>query len=131
MALKDLYDNVTFGANLLAPAARTATATSTVFDTYGYYGKVVLITVGVVTDGTHTPKLQESDDNVTYTDVAVATDQWGTLAALVSNTNQVVGYKGGKRYVKVVVTTSGATTGAVYGVIGVLGVPMHKPAPKP
>jgi hypothetical protein len=69
---------------------------------------------GAITDGTHTPKLQESDVSGSgFTDV-VAADQIGTLAALAANTVQQVSYIGAKRYVRVVVTVSGATTGGFY-----------------
>lgn len=57
-------------AQTLAPAARTASANGTGVDLRGYESATVLIESGTITDGTHTPKLQESDDNTTYTDVA-------------------------------------------------------------
>jgi hypothetical protein len=70
--------------------------------------------VGTITDGTHTPKLQESDDNATFTDVA-AGDLEGTFAVLATGVNQHVGYKGRKRYLRAVITVAGATTGGIYG----------------
>jgi hypothetical protein len=102
--------------NSLAPAARTATANGTGIDLLGYNSAAVAFVVGTITDGTHTPKLQESDDDSTYTDVASG-DQSGTLAALASDTNQKVGYKGTKRYIRAVSTVSGATTGGVYSAV--------------
>lgn len=74
---------------------------------------------GAYTDGTHTPKLQDSADNSTFADVA-AGDQVGTLTAVSSsagqNATQSVSYIGSKRYVRGVITTSGTTTGAIIGV---------------
>lgn len=121
--LKDLLSPVAS----LRPAARTATATGSGVDLQGYEGAVVVFTAGVLTDGTHTPKLQESHDNSTFTDVA-AGDQIGTLANLASNTDQVVGYIGSKRYLRAVITVSGATTGMVNGAYVLRGFARHQPA---
>lgn len=102
--------------NSLAPAARTATDTGTGVDLANFGSATVAFSVGTITDGTHTPKVQESDDNSTFTDVAAA-DLIGTLAALASNTNQRIGYRGSKRYVRAVSTVAGATTGGVYAAV--------------
>lgn len=103
-------------ATSLAPAARTATANGTGVDLQAAGSATAHFLVGVITDGTHTPKIQESADNSTFTDVAPS-DQSGTLANLASNTNQKVGYIGKLRYIRAVVTVSGATTGGVYAAI--------------
>lgn len=102
--------------NSLAPAARTATANGTGIDLANFASANVAFSVGTITDGTHTPKVQESDDNSTFTDVAAA-DLIGTLAALASNVNQRVGYRGIKRYIRAVSTVAGATTGGVYAAV--------------
>ena len=69
--------------NSLAPAARTATANGTGVDLANFASAEVAFVVGTITDGTHTPSVQESDDDSTYTAVAAA-DLIGTLAALAS-----------------------------------------------
>lgn len=97
----------------LGPAARTASANGTGIDLANVLANKFDWVVGTITDGTHTPKLQDSPDNSAFTDVAAAF-QVGTLAALASNTNQSVSYIGGQRYVRAVITVSGATTGGVY-----------------
>lgn len=109
MDIKQTQDVV----NSLAPAARTATANGTGVDLANFHSATIAFIVGTITDGTHTPSVQESDDNSTFTAVAAA-DLIGTLANLASNTNQRVGYRGTKRYVRAVTTVSGATTGGVY-----------------
>jgi hypothetical protein len=109
----DLKNNLTSMISL-TPAARTASANGTGVDLANFNGILVTFCPGTITDGTHTPKLQESDDNSTFSDVA-AGDQIGTLSALASSTCQQVGYTGTKRYIRAVVTVSGATTGGVYG----------------
>lgn len=115
--IKSIFDVATS----LPPAARTATANGSGVDLRGYDAALVMMVVGTITDGTHTPKLQESSDNSTFTDVA-ASDLVGSFSNLASNTPQRVGYIGSKRYVRVVVTVSGATTGGVYGAVIVRGM---------
>lgn len=103
----------------LIPAARTnGTANGTGVDLANVGAVMVTFVVGTVTDGTHVPKLQDSADNSAWADVAAA-DQVGTLGNLATNTNQEVGYIGSKRYVRPVITTTGATTGAVAGAVAV------------
>lgn len=123
----NLYDSIAAVVSL-NPAARTATANGTGVDLAGWETSVCLVSVGAWTDGTHTPKLQESADNSTFTDVAAA-DLEGSFTAIAGtgqqNAIQVVGYKGSKRYVRVVSTVTGATTGAVYGAAIVKGRPRH------
>lgn len=119
MTVRDIHNDMSV-ANSLAPAARTATANGTGIDLQGYRACAVVFVVGTITDGTHTPKLQESDDNSTFSDVAAA-DQSGTLAALASSTNQEVSYIGTKRYIRAVSTVSGATTGGVYAAVAIRG----------
>src|SRR5690242_19740977 len=120
------------------PAAKTATANGLDIDTSGYEAATFYLNVGVVTDGTHTPKLQEADDNGsgsagTYSDVAAA----GLIRSFTALTTgagnggsavQEVGYIGGKRWVRIVMTVSGATTGAVYGATCALGKARNLPA---
>lgn len=133
MAKRDLYHNIGVVTNLIPVAARTATVaigSSATLDTYGYHGIVLEAICGTITDGTHTLTVYESDTDVTgnYTLVA-AGDLLGSFTAISSSNaaNQKVGYIGSKRYVRVVDTVAGTTTGGVYGVVGIVGYPMHKP----
>jgi hypothetical protein len=114
----------------IAPAAKTASTNGSSADLAGYESAAVVILAGTITDGTHTPKLQESSDNSTFTDVA-AGDLDGSFAAIASNTAQKVGYKGRLRYLRVVVTVAGATTGGVYGAAILRGEPVAVPTVNP
>jgi hypothetical protein len=111
------FDKEINSAQSLAPATRNATANGTGVDLAGFEKAAVVLSAGTITDGTHTPKIQDSDDNSTLADVA-ASLQSGTFTALTSgaggNANQEVGYLGAKRYLRVVVTVTGATTGGAY-----------------
>lgn len=124
--MKDLKNNVD-AQKSIDPAAHTATINGAGVDLRDFRGGMAVFYPGTITDGTHTPKIQESDDNSTWNDVAAA-DQEGTLAALASATIQRVGYKGAKRYVRAVSTVSGATTGGVYGAVVMRGIPLRGPA---
>lgn len=118
----DLKNNINAAASL-GPAARTATANGTGVDLAGYSATVLMIVAGTITDGTHALKLQESDDNSTFADVAAA-DLDGAAVSLgsgQSNTVAEIGYRGIKRYVRAVSTVSGATTGGVYTALVVRG----------
>ncbi len=123
--MRDMKNVVDFAPSI-APAAITATATGAGVNLAGYNGAMVCFNVGVITDGTHTPKVQESADNSAFTDVA-AGDLNGSFAALASAVNQRVGYKGTKQYVRAVSTVAGATTGGVYGATVVRGHPVKQP----
>ena len=114
-------------ATSLAPAARTATANGTGVDLANCDQAAIAIVVGTITDGTHTPSVQESDDNSSFSAVAAA-DLSGTLAAMASNTNQEVSYLGTKRYIRVVSTVSGATTGGVYSAVVIKARQRKRPA---
>lgn len=112
---RDLKSGVDVAASL-HPAARAASGTGAGVDCRGYDSAFALFSIGAWTDGTHTPKLQESDDNTTFTDVG-AGDLQGAFTAVSGtagqNAVQRVGYIGAKRYVRGFVTVAGATTGAL------------------
>jgi hypothetical protein len=72
------------------------------------------------TDGTYTPLLSESSDNITFTPVEdenitnANDDQTGqeALAALVAVGSSELGYRLNKRYLRVSLVSTGVTTGA-------------------
>ena len=96
---------------------RTATVNGTGIALRGP-GALVVFGADTVTDGTHTPKVQESTDNSTWSDVAAA-DLNGTLAAITAASVQTVGYQGTKPYIRLVVTVTGgpATGGKYFGAV--------------
>lgn len=124
--MEDLKNNADV-AHSLAPAARTVSANGTGVDLQGFESAMAVFYAGVVTDGTHTPTIEESDDNSTFTAVA-AKYQQGTLAVLAANVPQRVGYIGLKRYIRAVITAAGTTTGAVTSAFVVRADPMSAPA---
>lgn len=130
--MKDSYSNVLVKATLV-PAARTATATGTGVDRNEdgsmYQDALVVVTAGVITDGTHTIEVQDSDDNTTFAAVAdaylVGTEP--AIAAADDNKLYEIRYTGRKRYLRVVSTVAGATTGGVAGALIILSDPRVAP----
>lgn len=128
MASKDLYHRIKVAQNIESKAI-TTTATGSAQDTAGYESVTAIVNIGVVTDGTHTLTLQESDTttNGDFTDVG-AGDLMGAFASVTSSTDELVqsvGYKGGKRYVRIKDTVSGATTGGLFSATIVLSHARH------
>jgi hypothetical protein len=129
--MRDLSHNIS-PALSLPPAARNASANGTAVDLLGFGTAAVLVAFGAWTDGTHTPKLQESDNGTSgWTDVA-AIDMAGSFSAVSSaagqNAVQRASYIGNKRFIRPVLTLAGATTGALTSVQVVRGNPSALPA---
>ena len=127
MSLYDLKSNLKDGTSL-APAARTASANGTGVDLTGAGGVEILWNVGAITDGTHTPSIEESDASGSGYSAVAAADLIGSLAALTANTNQKVGYRGTKRYVRAVTTVTGSpSTGGVYSAVVLISGKRKRP----
>jgi len=133
MAIRDLL-RLTQVSTSLQPAARVnGTVNGSTVDLRGYDGAVVTVTFGAYTDGTHTPTLQQSVDGVTFTTCVFGTDTDGASDLVAvngaggANTVQQIGYIGSQRYLRVVMTTTGATTGALSSASVILGYPRNAP----
>ena len=113
-------------AQSLVPKAYIATTNGSTVDTAGFDSITFDFNFGVITDGTHTPSLQDSPDGATWTAVPAA-NLVGALANGVSNTIQKVGYIGPQPYVRAVTTVAGATTGGIYSATAVCGHPSLAP----
>ncbi|MEV4863265.1 hypothetical protein [Streptomyces ossamyceticus] len=131
--MKDAYNSLLV-KNSLTPAARTASANGTAVDraedSSMYQDALVVIPVGTVTDGTHTFEVQDSDDNSSWAAVADTYLQ-GSEPAVTSSTDETVyeiGYKGLKRYLRVITTVTGSpSTGGLYAAQVVLSNPRVAP----
>jgi hypothetical protein len=127
----------------IAIAAKTnGTVNSSDINRTLYEGLDFWLVCRTLTDGTHTLKIQEADDNGagapgTYADVAgnqlvlpaSAAGVNGVLA--VAATIKRVGYGANKKWVRAVITTAGATTGAIVGVIAFLHDARGNPVANP
>lgn len=127
--MDSLYDNVKVLASLV-PATRTASANGTGVDTLGYNEGVAVILAGDIdlanADETYAFKVQESDDNSSFSDVSGATttvtaDNDVKLIRLTDlNTSK-------KRYLRVVATLGGTTPSWPGSAVILLGSPTSGP----
>jgi hypothetical protein len=105
----------------IVPSLVDTTANGTGVDLAGFTKALVLITAGVITDGTHTITLEDSDDNTTFAAVASGFRS-GSFTALTSSAGgsaiQEIGYLGTKRYIRIVTTVTGSpSTGGIYSAL--------------
>lgn len=124
----DLVSNIE-AAHSLAPAERTADANGAGVDLAGSDAAVVVIHHGAWTDGTHTFQVEHADD-----DGSGAPDTWSAVddadldgteptvdSAADDDTVTEIGYQGIRRHLRVTVSVTGATNGALYGATIVRG----------
>ena len=127
MASRDLHNNIKVTPAINPGAAITGNSTtdSATIDTQGAESLEFVIQSGTITDGAFAYKLQEGDAaNLSdVADVAAADclGAAGSFAATDDNVVKRIGYKGSKRYVRVRLTQSGATSGGVMGAVAVQG----------
>lgn len=129
MALRDLENRVSV-VQSIAPAVRNATVTGTSVDLQGHNSAMVVFNFGTWTDGTHTPSLQHSLDNSTFVNCDTNSLNGAFVAVSSgagSNTIQKIGYTGGYRYIRAVLTVAGATTGAAANAVVLRGHPSAGP----
>lgn len=108
--MRDLYNNIGL-AQSIAPAVLTATTNGAGVDLLGFNSAALVINTGaLVGSAVFVPKLQESDDNTTFTDVAAGDLHGAFPAALAAASVTKVGYRGTKRYVRPVLTLSSGTS---------------------
>lgn len=117
----------------LDPAVQAGSINGQVVDTLGYDSATFVAVIGAVAGaGNMTLKIQEGDAaNLSDAADVAATDLTVAFATpLVQNTVQRIGYRGGKRYLRVVATLNSGTSVAV-GVAAVLAHAQTKPVAAP
>lgn len=89
-----------------------------------------VIQTGTLTDGAHAFTMEDSPDNSTWTAVGSAYIQGTLPTTVITDDDKVfeVGYNGSQRYVRIVATTSGATTGGIFGATCYLSGARRRPA---
>lgn len=129
MATRDQAHGMTV-LQAFAQGAKTANVTGTTVDTAGYEAVTFILSAATITDGTHTPVLQDSPDGTTWSNASTSAGAFTALTTGAGNGGtavQWVGYEGGQRYVRLNVTVASASTGGVYDGIAILGAPHHAP----
>ena len=140
---REHYSDIGYDS-LLVPAVRNADTNSTAVDTDGFQSVTLVAHVGASADTLNSTnkieiEVEESDNNSDFTDVAnanltnyVTGTNVGTVAVVNSNatasTLYKVGYKGTKRYVRLVYNFSGThSTGTVTAASATKGHPHIAP----
>jgi hypothetical protein len=137
MAKMDIYNNLSPIINFPIDAY-TANIVPVGTDLQGYEGAMVIITTGVITDGTWTVHIEENDVATAgdggWADVA-ATDLLGTIPGPFTNVgnafdNQLykIGYIGSKRFIRVHIVETVMGTAEIAAIIE-RGVPHSAPTP--
>ncbi|MCT9932441.1 hypothetical protein N5079_19760 [Planotetraspora sp. A-T 1434] len=85
---------------------------------------------GTMTDGSVAVTMQDSPDNSTWTavDASYVQGSLPTIASTDDDKTFEIGYTGPQRYVRIVATTSGATTGGTFGATAVMWGARRRPA---
>lgn len=126
--MRDLVTNI--GAETaLAPSVLTATATGAAIDLRGFGSAALLVITGAIAGaGDFTAKLQESDTTTAgdFADVAAADLSGALPATLEANAVAKLGYRGHKRYLRLVITRNGGTSIAA-GAVLVKGDAVQRP----
>lgn len=81
-----------------------------------------VVQTATITDGSHAVTLQDSADNSAWANVDASTLQ-GSLPTITSTDDDVIfqfGHLIQRQYLRLVITTTGATTGGVYAAVAVL-----------
>ncbi len=126
--MKDSY-STSLATVAINPAVRTADTTGAEIDLQGFNSARAVISTGaIVGAGNFTPKLREcATSGGTYNDVA-ASDLIGAWPTeLAANSVYQVGYRGNKRFIRVVVTYNSGTS-LIFGANVTKGHPENAPA---
>lgn len=122
--MRDLSNHISPVQTLRPLAVVNGTDDGLTADLANFDGATVVIDVGLWTDGVHTFTVQDSPDNSVWTAVADAfLDGAEPVVDGATDDEQIyeIGYLGGRRYLRVSVVTTGATTGAVFAATVVRG----------
>jgi hypothetical protein len=123
-----LYDS-TLLRRTIAPAVRTNgthNGAAVNFGTGGFDSAIVAIVTGTITDGSHAVAIEDSDDGATGWGAVPAGRLVGsppTVVAANDDTVFEIGVTPAKQYLRVSVTTTGATTGGLLAAVVVAGEP--------
>lgn len=111
---KDLHNQVSVGVGVaiaLTAVADGEDVVGAVIDRQGSEGLEIIFQVGAYTDGSVTPLIEDSDDNVTYAAVADSNlTNTEASAALTAAGVSSIGYVGFKRYVRATAVTAASST---------------------
>lgn len=110
--MRDISHNIS-ATNALSPAVQAASINGNAIDTLGYGSVAFVVTTGAIASaGDFSAKVQESDTTTSgdFTDVAAGQFDSNAPATLAADASYKLGYRGFKRYARVVLTKAGGTS---------------------
>lgn len=110
--MRDIVHNIA-AVTVLDPAVQSATATSPAFDLLGFDSAAFVIHTGaIVGSGDFTAKVQASETTNAgdFTDVPANLLQGSLPVSLTASGTAKVGYRGHRRYIRLVLTKNGGTS---------------------
>ncbi|MFD5670240.1 hypothetical protein ACWHA6_38095 [Streptomyces anthocyanicus] len=128
-----LYDQTLVKVSLAPAAVTDGTANGTAVDRAvngGMQDAMLVVTTGVVTDGSHAVAVQDSADGSTGWAAVPEAQLTGALPTVDSADDSAVfevGVRASRRYLRAVVVTTGSTTGGIVGAHIVLNSPRNAP----
>ena len=129
--MRDIHNTIGAVTALGSRSVTTAAVNGIIVDLSGYNAAELVMVSGTVTDGTHAVTLTEGSASDLSDGTAVAAgDILGSLPSFTttdSNATKRVGYVGNKRYVRLTITPTGATTGGIFGAIFLRGHASSQP----
>lgn len=140
--MRDLMNNITTKVVIAPPAAAITDNTAqvgSIVDVAGYDSLTFVISIGSLADADATFAVLVEEGAAANLSDAVAVDDKDligteTLAGFTFASDgaaRKIGYKGGKRYVRLTVTPSGNTGAAPFSAVAILGHPSRAPTANP
>jgi len=113
MTLRGIKSRLTITQSI-APIVAGATQTGAGIDLRNADSAMIIFLIGAIAGaGAMTVKLQDSDDNSTFGDVAAAGLDGTVVTPAVAQTVQRIGYVGTKRYIRAIGTLDSGTSVAI------------------
>ena len=132
--MRNVYSNTLAVKALNSATVQTGTVNGIAVDTgvfsNNFRDVLFVLTSGTITDGTYAVTVEESDQSGSGFAAVDSSRLLGALpsfAATDDDTVKSVGVRPNKRYVRVVVTATGATTGGVLVATAILGAGSNNP----
>lgn len=130
MLVNDLHNKCLVANALAAATLTTGTTSGIIVDTASFEALEFVLQSGTITDGAFAVTLEEGDDSG-LSDAAdvVAAEMLGDASFAATDDDSVkrVGYIGKKRYVRLKIVATGATTGGPFAAMGLLAFGAHQP----
>ena len=127
----EFHHNVSQATALSITSISSNTTTNgNIIDTARFESLEFLLLSGTITDGSYAVTMEHGDDSGLSDGAAVSSDETlgdADFAATDDNTAKRLGYIGKRRYVRLVITSTGVTTGGTIGAVSLLGTPHHAP----